>query len=142
LLFGAFSGTAFSVNGFANVGYFFLKALTYNLVAILISILVKKSGVAIALFFIYTIFENGVSLLLFFLAIKLKKDSNLDLGNLGNYLPMNASDGLLTSPFEQFQGMAKSVLPTDYNMLVLAFALVYVIVFYLWSRNRILKSDL
>ncbi|MFZ1786302.1 MAG: ABC transporter permease, partial [Ferruginibacter sp.] len=41
LLFGAFSGTAFSVNGFANVGYFFLKALTYNLVAILISILVK-----------------------------------------------------------------------------------------------------
>ncbi|MBK8608998.1 MAG: ABC transporter permease [Chitinophagaceae bacterium] len=142
LLFGAFSGTAFSVNGFANVGYFFLKALTYNLVAILISILVKKSGVAIALFFIYTIFENGVSLLLFFLAIKLKKDSNLDLGNIGNYLPMNASDGLLTSPFEQFQGMAKSVLPTDYNMLVLAFALVYVIVFYLWSRNRILKSDL
>lgn len=142
LIFGAVSGSAFSVNGFENVGYFLLKAITYNLVAILISLLTKKSGVAIALFFIYTIFENGVSLLLFFLAIKLKKDSNIDLGNLGNYLPMNASDGLLTSPFEQFAGMARSLLPSDFNSVVLAFALVYIIIFYLWSRRNIMNSDL
>lgn len=142
LIFGAASGSSFSLNGFENVGYFMLKALTYNMVAILISLLAKKSGVAIALFFIYTIFENGVSLLLFFLAINIKKDSNIDLGNMGNYLPMNASDGLLTSPFEQFAGMAKSVLPSDYNMLVLAFALVYIVIFYLWSKRKMLKSDL
>ena len=74
LIFGFASGTSFSLNGFENVGYFLLKALTYNLVAILISLLTKKSGVAIALFFIYTIFENGVSLMLFFLAVKLKKE--------------------------------------------------------------------
>ena len=112
------------------------------MVAILISVLVKKSGVAIALFFIYTIFENGVSLLLFFFAVNLKKDYNTDLGNLGNYLPMNASDGLLTTPFEQFQGIARNVLPSNFNMVVLAFALAYLVLFYLWSRRKMLNSDL
>ena len=142
LLFGLFSGSSFSLNGFENVGYFLLKAVTYNMVAILISLLTKRSGVAIAIFFIYTIFENGVSLLLFFLAINLKKDSNLDLGNLGNYLPMNASDGLLTSPLQKFTGMAAQFLPTDFNWIVLSFAIAYLILFYWWSRRKMLRSDL
>ncbi|MBL0145125.1 MAG: ABC transporter permease [Chitinophagaceae bacterium] len=73
LIFGALSGTSFSLHGFQNVGYFLLKAITYNMVAILISLLTKRSVVAIAVFFIYTIFENGVSMMLFFLSIKLKK---------------------------------------------------------------------
>lgn len=142
LVFGATSGSTFSLNGFENVGYFLLKAFTYNMVAILISLLTRKSGVAIALFFIYTIFENGVSLMLFFLAVRIKKDNNLDLGNLGNYLPMNASDGLLTSPFEQFSGMARSIIPTDNNRLVLACALIYIVIFYFWSKRKMMRSDL
>lgn len=142
LVFGAASGSSFSLNGFENIGYFLLKAITYNLVGILISLLTKKSGVAIALFFIYTIFENGISMLLFFLAVKIKDDSGRDLSNLGNYLPMNASDGLLTSPLEQFTKMAKSIIPTDNNMLVLAVALAYIVIFYLWSKRKIMKSDL
>jgi len=142
LIFGFSSGSAFSFNGFENVGYFLLKAVTYNMVGLLIALLAKKSGVAIALFFIYTIFENGVSMMLFFLAVKLKTDSNLDLTNLGNYLPMNAADGLLTSPLEQFSGIAGKFIPSDNNMLVLAFAIAYVVLFYLWSRRKMLKADL
>ncbi len=142
LMFGLNSGTAFSLNGFENVGYFLLKAITYNLVAILISLLTKRSGVAIAVFFIYTIFENGISLLLLFLAIKVKKESGTDLGNIGNYLPMNASDGLLTSPLEKFSGMTEKFLPTNYNWIVLSFALAYLILFYWWSRKKMLHSDL
>jgi ABC-2 type transport system permease protein len=142
LIFGATSGSSFSLNGFENIGYFLLKAFTYNMIAILISLFTKKSGVAIAVFFIYTIFENGVSLMLFFLAVKLKKDSNIDWGNLGNYLPMNASDGLLTSPFEQFSGIARNILPSNFNSIVLVFALSYVIIFYFWSRRKMMRSDL
>jgi ABC-2 type transport system permease protein len=142
LLFGTLSGTSFSLKGFQNVGYFLLKAVTYNMVAVLISLLTKRSGVAIAVFFIYTIFENGISMLLFFLAVNLKKDSAIDLGNLGNYLPMNASDGLLTSPFERFTNMAGRLLPTDYNWIVLSFALAYLVLFYFWSRRKMLRSDL
>ncbi len=142
LIFGLASGTAFSVNGFENVGYFLLKAFTYNMVAIVISLLTKRSGVAIAIFFIYTIFENGISLFLFFWAVDLKKEKNFDWGNLGNYLPMNASDGLLTAPFEQFSGMAKSILPSNFNTVVLAVALAYLVLFYFWSRRKMLRSDL
>lgn len=142
LIFGASSGSSFSLNGFENIGYFLLKAITYNLIALLISVLVKKSGVAIALFFIYTIFENGVSMMLFFWAVKIKKDSNLDLGNMGNYLPMNASDGLLSAPFEQFSGIARNILPVDNNPLVLTLALLYILIFYFWSKRRVMKSDL
>ena len=142
LLFGFASGTSFSLSGFENVGYFLLKAITYNMVAILISLLTRKSGVAIAVFFIYTIFENGISLLLFFLAIKVKQDSNLDLGNLGNYLPMNASDGLLTSPLDKFSGMTAKFLPSDFNWIVLALALAYLVLFYWWSRKKMIRSDL
>ena len=142
LIFGFASGSSFSMNGFTNVGYFLLKAVTYNLVGLLIALLTKRSGVAIAVFFVYTIFENGVSMLLFFLAVKIKSDSGTDLSNLGNYLPMNASDGLLTSPLDQFSGMTKSIIPTDNNMLVLTFALVYLVIYYLWSKRKMMKADL
>jgi ABC-2 type transport system permease protein len=142
LTFGLLSGTTFSLHGFQNVGYFLLKAITYNMVAILISLLTKRSGVAIAVFFIYTIFENGISMMLFFLAVNIKKDSNVDLGNLGNYLPMNASDGLLTSPLDSFANMANQFLPSDYNWIVLSFALVYLLLFFFWSKRKMLCSDL
>jgi hypothetical protein len=142
LIFGFASGSSFSMNGFENVGYFLLKAVTYNMVGLLIALLTKRSGVAIAVFFVYTIFENGVSMLLFFLAVKIKSDSGTDLSNLGNYLPMNASDGLLTSPLDQFSGMTKSIIPTDNNMLVLTFALAYVVLYYLWSKRKMMKADL
>ena len=142
LIFGLTSGTDFSLNGFENIGYFLLKAISYNMVAILISLLTKRSGVAIALFFIYTIFENGVSMLLFFLGVKLKKNSNFDWGNMGNYLPMNSSDGLLGSPLDQFSGIAKSILPSNFNTTVLVFALCYLVIFYLWSKRKMMRSDL
>ena len=142
LMFGLASGTSFSVSGFENVGYFLLKAFTYNMVAIIISLLTKRSGVAIAIFFIYTIFENGVSLFLFFMAVELKRTRGIDWGNMGNYLPMNASDGLLTAPFEQFSGMARDLLPSNYNYIVLSLALIYLVVFYLWSKRKMLRSDL
>lgn len=142
LVFGLASGTTFSLHGFENIGYFLLKAFTYNMVAIVISLLTKRSGVAIAIFFIYTIFENGVSLFLFFWGVELKTSKNIDWGNMGNYLPMNASDGLLTAPFEQFSGMARDTLPSNYNYVVLTLALAYLVLFYFWSRRKMLRSDL
>lgn len=142
LIFGLASGTSFSLTGFENVGYFLLKGITYNLVAILIALLTKRSGVAIAVFFVYTILENGISGLLFFWAIKIKRDSGTDLGNLGNYLPMNASDGLLASPLQRFTSMASGVLPKDLDMLVLGFALAYVLLFYWWSKKKFMNTDL
>lgn len=142
LVFGISSGTSFSTYGISHVGFFFLKALTYNLVALLIGVLVRRTGFAIGIFFIYMGLENFISQLLDLWSIKLRRDSSLDLGSMGDYLPMNAADGLLTFPENPLKVIAKGVLPTDYTMVVMGLAIVYLVLFYWWSNNRMLKTDL
>lgn len=142
LTFGFISGTSFSFNGISNVGYFFLKALTYNMVAILISVLVKRTGFAIGLFFIYLGAENIISQILWGLSIKLKSEEKIDLGNMGDYLPMNASDGLLEFPDNAVKSMSKMIMPEDITWLVFSLAIAYLVLFILWARTKFIKSDL
>jgi len=142
LVFGWGSGTSFSFDGFSHVGFFFLKALTYNMIALLIGVLIRRTGFAVAVFFIYMGFENFVSQLLDVWSIKLRRDSSIDLGSMGDYLPMNAADGLLTFPDNPVKNLAKGVMPTDYTTIVMVLSILYLILFYWWSNNRILKTDL
>ena len=140
--FGLGSHSDFSYNGFSHIGYFFLKALTYNLFAVLISVLVKKTGFAIGLFFIYLGAENFVSQMLNMLSMKIKMENKTDLGSIGNYLPMNAADGLLTFPENPMSSMANKAFATDFIYVILAFAIAYIILFILWSRNKYMTMDL
>lgn len=142
LVFGLFSGSPFSTEGISHIGFFLLKAVTYNMVALLIGVLVRKTGFAIGIFFIYMGLENFVSQLLDVWSIKLRRDSSIDLGSMGDYLPMNAADGLLSFPDNPIKGMAKLVLPTDYTTVVMVLAVAYLVLFYWWSNNRMLKTDL
>ena len=127
LLFGFITGSDFSVNKIDHLLYFFLKALSYNVIAVLISVLVRRTGFAIGLFFIYLGAENIISNLLDFWSIKIKSDTGYDLGSMGDYLPMNASDGLLAFPDNPLKSMANSVRTTDYYWVVLALAVAYLI---------------
>ena len=142
LIFGFGSGTSFSFNGILFVGYFFLKALTYNLIAILFSVLVRRTGFAIGIFFIYLGSENIISQLLNVLSMKIKQENSVDLGNIGDYLPMNAADGLLEFPDNPIKTMSKAIMPTDYTWLVFALAMAYLILFYIWSRRKFINADL
>jgi ABC-2 type transport system permease protein len=142
LLFGAVSGTAFSLNSFSHVGFFFLKALSYNMIAVLFSVLLRRTGFAIGLFFIYLGVENILSQLLDQWSLKIRSENNLDLGSMGDYLPMNASDGLLTFPDIAVKSMTKAMMPTDYVWVTASMAVAYLILFYWWSRRRMVKSDL
>jgi ABC-2 type transport system permease protein len=111
--FGFASGSPFSTHGIKFVGYFFLKALTYNLFAILISVLVKKTGFATGIFFIYLGAENFISQIADVLSMKLRADKGTDLGSVGDYFPMNAADGLLTFPDNVFKTVSKNFMPSD-----------------------------
>lgn len=144
MIFGLASGSSFSFETIDAIGYFFLKAISYNMIAILFAVLVRKTGFAIGLYFIYMGFENIVSAILQALSIKFKSESNFDIGNLGDYLPMNASDGLLHFPENTITNMAKNskVMPHDYMYVTLTLALIYLFIFFAWSRSRILKTDL
>ena len=142
LLFGLASGTEFSLNGFSHVGYFFLKSLSYNLIAVLMGVWIRRTGFAIGLYFIYLGAENIISQLLDVWSIKHRTEHGIDLGSMGDYLPMNASDGLLTFPDNPLKSIAKSNLPTDYTWLVIILAAGYLVLFYWLSRRKIIKSDL
>ncbi|MGL6294767.1 MAG: hypothetical protein ACRC3K_00035, partial [Plesiomonas sp.] len=142
LLLGAFSGSAFSLNSFSHVGYFFLKALSYNMIAVLMSVLIRRTGFAIGVFFIYLGVENLIAQLLDVWSMKIRSSNNVDLGSIGDYLPMNAADGLLTFPENTLKSMTKTVLPTDYTLLVLGLAIGYLVLFFWWSRRRMQQSDL
>ena len=144
LLFGFASGTTFALTNFESVGYFFLKAITYNMIALLIGVLVRKTGFAIGLFFIYLWFENFISTLLEVASYKLKENYQFDAGNLGDYLPMNAADGLLRIPKTTLGDIAKKAvaMPHDYLYIGMALAICYLVIFFYWSKNRIETTDL
>jgi ABC-2 type transport system permease protein len=142
LVFGLISGSSFSTYGISHVGFFFLKALSYNMIAILIGVLIRRTGFAIGVFFIYMGFENFVSQLLDVWSIRLRSRNGIDLGSMGDYLPMNSADGMLTFPDNPLKGLARGVMPTDYPWLVLSLSIAYLILFYWWSNNRMLKTDL
>ena len=142
LVFAYSTGTAFSFNGFSHVGFFFLKSFSYNLIAVFISLLLRRTGFAIGIFFIYMGAENIISQLLDVLSMRIKTNTGVDLGSMGDYLPMNASDGLLTFPSNPLKSMATNLLPTDYTWVVIGFAAAYLILFYWLGCRRILKRDL
>ena len=142
LVFGFTSGTEFSYTGISHLGYFFLKALSYNVIAVFLSVWIKRTGFAIGLFFIYLGAENIISQLLDFLSFRMRSNTQFDPGSMGDYLPMNASDGLLSFPDNPLKSMAKSALPTDYTLVVIGFAIFYLILFYWLGRRKLVKGDL
>jgi ABC-2 type transport system permease protein len=142
LLFGAFSGTSFSINGIAHVGFFFLKALSYNMIAVLFSVLLRRTGFAIGLFFIYLGVENIISQLLDNWSFRIKAESGTNLGAMGDYLPMSASDGLLTFPSITAKALAQSIMPTSYVWVTAIIAVCYLVLFFWWSKHRMQHSDL
>ncbi|MBK8713077.1 MAG: hypothetical protein IPL97_14600 [Niastella sp.] len=141
-LFGLFSGTETSFNHFSSVGFFFLKAFTYNSLAVFIAVWIRKTGFSIGLYFIYMGAENIISQLLDILSIRLKKDGVGDFGNLGDLLPMNASDGLLAFPDNPVKSMTKMILPAENTNLVFVVALVYLALFIWGSRMLFIKRNL
>ncbi len=142
LIFGFSLGSEFSLNSVSHVGFFFLKSLSYNLVAVFISVLIKKTGFAIGLYFIYMGAENFLSQLLDFASIKLKATGNGDFGSMGDYLPMNAADGLLTFPSNNLKSMASGIMPTNYFWIVVLCTGIYIILFTWLSIRKFVKDDL
>lgn len=142
LIFGFQGSNAFSFTGFSHVGYFFLKALSYMMLALLLSCWIRKTGFAFGVFFIYMGVENILADLLDAGAMKIKELHKTDLGSLGDYLPMNASDGLLTFPSNPLKEMATERMPTPNIYAGLAFAVIYLLLFYFLSKRNLLKKDL
>ncbi len=131
LLFGLTEGGAsFSFEKLEFVGYFFVQALSYAAVALLFSLLFKRSGIAIGVFFLYVIvLENMLAGLL-----------NRYVNNSGRFLPIETTDNLIPFPF--FRAVVNQFRePTD-PLLLLALSAVYLALYFYICLRKFQTDDL
>ena len=142
-LFVFITGAAFgiTVSGSADglfgdlkaLGYLFLLILNYLGAALFIAFWIRRSGLAISIFLLYAlIIEIAVMGLI-----------NFSSGTeLGNFLPLQASDELLPFPFMR---MAKGMLGStpaypDYAYVIAS--CVWIALYYFAGRRIVLKRDM
>jgi ABC-2 type transport system permease protein len=129
-IFGLQSGTAFSTEKIEFIGYFFLQALSYTSVALLFSLFIKRSGLAIGIYFLYTVvLENLVGGVV-----------GRYIEDAGHYFPLNTTDSLIPFPF--FRRVTdKMMYQPDYNILV-PLAIGYLVLYFVISVRKYKRDDL
>jgi ABC-type transport system involved in multi-copper enzyme maturation permease subunit len=124
------STTPFSLEKFEFIGYFFIQALSYCSVALLFSLLFKRSGIAIGVYFLYTlILENMIAGFL-----------NRYADNIGRYLPLETTDNLIRVPIFK---VIVNQMTTSYNTTaLLIMSAVYLVLYYFISFKKFQSDDL
>ena len=114
-------------------GFYFVQMVSYSLIAFLISMLIKRAGLAIGVFFIYMIFEQVIVGIL----------SVYKIG-LADFLPQEVTDALILQPY------GKKILTTPDKLKIweshipayLTVAAIYALLYCILTNWRFRKSDL
>ncbi|KAA5534947.1 hypothetical protein F0919_10130 [Taibaiella lutea] len=120
-----------ATEGMDKLAYLFLLSLNYYGFAAMIAFLVKRSGLAIGLFMLYS-----------FIAENIIKWQLRDY-SFSSYLPLQSSDELL--PFTPLKQLMKMAGGETEGPAVSAFVIascVYIVLYYIISRYKLSKSDL
>lgn len=130
VLFGLAGDTPFSFEGIEYLGYFFVNAASYMSVALVIVILLKRSGVSIGIYFLYSfIVENLLGLII---NKKIWEDA-------GNFLPLESADKLIPMP----SSIGKIMNPTEIEPIYfLAAAVIWIAACLMFCKYHFQKSDL
>ena len=134
LLYGELAGGAFSLDKIEFIGYYFIQALSYSMLALLLSVLIKRSGLSIGLFFLYSfIIENFLG------AILNNMGGIKSASGPGDYLPLNTTDNLIPFPF--FRNIVQfGTQPSLY--ILLGLSVVYLFLYYFISVRKFQTQDL
>jgi ABC-2 type transport system permease protein len=131
LLFGLIENPAsFTFQKIEFIGYFFIQALSYSSLALLFSLIFKRSGITIGVYFLYTlILENMLATFL-----------NRYTDNVGRYMPLETTDNLIRVPvFKVIIGQFTA----SYNTTaLLIMSLVYLSLYYFISFKKFQSDDL
>lgn len=131
-IFGTMQGdSSFSFEGFSYIGYFFLQAMSYIMVALLLAVLFKRGGLAIGVFFSYTIILEQIIVLL------LNRYANY----MGRYMPLETTDMLIPFPHIQ-QVMNKLLSNTPNYSAIFIVALVYLAAYLFFTVRKFQTDDL
>lgn len=114
-----------------KLAYFFLLSVNYLGFALLLSVLVRRSGLSIGLFLLYSLIIENI------LRGILNWGNDLDLGD---YLPMQASDELLPLPLLQmFSSMVSPGKTPDTAFIMVSIG--WCALYYFIGRRILLRSD-
>ncbi len=117
-------------DGIYFVGYFALMATLYLMLAYLVAILVKRTGLSIIIYFAIVCIVDNILWLIF----------TLKSSQVGYFMPLEAVDSLVPNPFKPKIMERRTV--ADYTLLIAAAAYIaayfYIIVSY--SRKTDLKT--
>jgi ABC-2 type transport system permease protein len=130
-LFGLADGNrSFSIDNFEYIGFFFLQAISYIMVGLLTAVLFKRGGLAIGLYFLYSIIiENVIRGLL-----------SIRGGTGGRYLPLQSTDELI--PFPVMQKVQNQFIPPPNQTVMLVLALVYLAAYVFFTIRKFETDDL
>lgn len=115
-------------------GFFFVQMISYGLIAFLISMLIKRAGLAMGVFFIYMIFEQFVVSLL----------KNVFKQEWVNYFPEEVTDNLIPQPYAQkiLRSVEKVNLWESQLVIFLAIGSIYILLYCIFANWRFRKSDI
>ena len=114
--------------GFYNIGYFALMATMYMMVAFLTAILVKRTGLAIIIYFAFVCIVDNLGWLIL----------TYNDGQFGYYLPLESTDSLLPNPFKP--GMLERRKVSDMSLIIAA--MVYIVGFGALMVAHFRKTDI
>jgi len=129
--FGSSYSNSFSLDGIEYIGYSSLQTLCYLFVAMILSILLRRSGLAMAVYFLYgLVFEQLIGGLI---DAKILND-----GTTRYYFPLEASDVLLPVTFGS--NIVYRNAPSQ-NVLIIV-CIIYIALFIFLSLRKFQKDDL
>lgn len=129
--FGTASANKISFSGFENIGYCFIQSLCYIFLAMILAVLLRRSGLAMAIFFLYgLVFEQLIGTFL---------DSKVfDSHVVFYYMPLEASDVLIPITF------GKDIFYKDApsTLTLLLFCCAYIFLYCFFSLRKFQTDDL
>ena len=126
----SFSGS-FSFDGFEYIGYSFIQSLCYLFFAMILAVLLRRSGLAMAIFFLYgLVFEQMIG---GFIDFKI-----LASHNFWYYMPLQSSDVLVPVTF------GNDIIYKDAPsaLVLISVCIVYVVLYCVLSIKKFEKDDL
>jgi hypothetical protein len=128
--FGLYEGSTVSLEKMEYIGYFFIQALSYSSIALLFTILFRRSGLSIGFYFLYSlILENILAGVL-----------NHYADNIGRYLPLETTDNLIRVPV--FKVIVNQVLASYNVSALLTMSIVYLGLYYFITLRKFETDDL
>lgn len=130
-LFGFADGnTSFSLGNIEYIAFYLLQAISYTMVALLIAVLFKRGGLAIGIYFLYSlIVENVIKGLL-----------NFRGGTAGRYLPLQSTDELI--PLPVLQKVQNQFIAPPNQSVMLIIALLYLSAYIYFTIRKFETDDL